>query len=47
MIFIQAKIIEQSKYPIDLQEGCHLVKIKGIYYLVKTITIEENYVKGL
>jgi beta-xylosidase len=44
MTFIQAIIIEKSKYPIDLKEGCHLVKIKGFYYLVKTITIEENYV---
>jgi hypothetical protein len=45
MIFIQAKIITKSKYPIDLQEGCHLAKIKGMYYLVKTTTIVEEYGK--
>jgi len=43
VIFIQSTTIKKSKYPIDLQEECHLVNIKGMYYLVKTITIVEKY----
>lgn len=43
--FYQAKIIKISKNPIELQEGCHLAKVKGIYFLVKTHIIEIDYPK--
>jgi hypothetical protein len=41
--FIQATTIKSSKHPIELQEGCHLKKIKGIFYLIKTTEIEIIY----
>ena len=37
--FIQAITIKSSKFPIELQEGCHLKKIKGKYYLIKTTIV--------
>ncbi len=40
--FIQAITIKSSKFPIELQEGCHLKKIKGKYYLIKTTIVYEN-----
>jgi len=43
VIFIQAKTIKSSKFPIETQGGCHVKNIKGIYYLIKTITIQLNY----
>lgn len=41
--FIQASIIKSSCLPIQLQEGCHLTKVKGKYYLVKSNTIEIDF----
>lgn len=41
VIFIQAKTIKSSKFPIESQDGFHVKKIKNTYYLIKTIII--NY----
>jgi hypothetical protein len=41
--FIQATTIQTSKTPIELQDGCHLKKIKGKFYLIKTTSKEVNY----
>ena len=41
--FIQAIVIKYSKTPIELEDGCHLKKIKGMFYLLKTHSIEIDY----
>ena len=41
--FIQATTIKTSKTPIELEDGCHLKKIKGMFYLIKTHSIEIYY----
>jgi len=40
---ILATTIKSSKTPIQLEDGCHLKKIKGMFYLIKTYSIEVNY----
>jgi hypothetical protein len=40
---IQATTIKSSKTPIELEDGCHLKKIKGMFYLIKTHSIEIDY----
>ena len=41
--FIQATTIKKSKTSIELEDGCHLTKIMGMFYLVKTHSIEIDY----
>jgi hypothetical protein len=43
VILIQATTIKSSKTPIEIEDSCHLVKIKSKYYLVKTTVIETDY----
>jgi len=43
VILIQASTIKSSKTPIELEDGCHLKKIKGMFYLIKTHSIEIDY----
>ena len=40
---IQASTIKSSFQPIELQQNCHLAKVKGKYYLVKIKIIEIDY----
>ena len=43
MQLIQASTIKSSFQPIELQQDCHLAKVKGKYYLVKIKIIEIDY----
>jgi hypothetical protein len=40
---IQASTIKSSKTPVELEDGCHLKKINGMFYLIKTHSIEIDY----